>query len=260
MADLLLRHPDFTRPVGHFESPILVESRRYMEYVRRSVIPRGRGLSADELAPMFGRSLQDYYRSKCPAKEASRRYLVHKYPSARGINNFPAMFPDGRLLLLVRDGRDSANSVLSAARFIRRSDPRRVYLLTHVAQRWRESAEAILDFQSKFPGRSLLVRFEALHTDPVMTLRNIGDFLQLEDDANLRCWLEGARDAPVRGSSFLRDTADGTREVAGGTNWRPTPRSASFNPIGRWRSGLSWFESRLFEAVTHEQLRRLGYD
>lgn len=171
------------------------------------------------------------------------RRLVAKSPSVKRLRRFSALFPTAPLLLLVRDGRDVAQSAMSTFGWD----------LDTAARRWAAGVDEIVDFQQE-PGmdreRYRLVRYEDLLADLEGTLRGVFDFLGLEAAAYD---FAAAHALPVRGSSSHR--GQGHSEV----HWDPVAVDPSFHPVQRWRS---WPEGQLarFEWLAAPQLRAMGYE
>ena len=144
-------------------------------------------------------------------------------------------FPDLKVVHLVRDGRDVALSFRSAP-----FGPKHVY---PAAQHWArvvttaEAAGAALG-----AGSFLVVRYEDLVSDPERELRRICALLGEDYDPGMLDY--HARDVPY--PTDARNAANLQRPVLG-------------DACGRWRTGLSLREQRIFEAVAGEQLKRYGY-
>jgi hypothetical protein len=144
-------------------------------------------------------------------------------------------FPDLKVVHLVRDGRDVALS-FQAAPF----GPKHVY---EAAQHWvryltsAEEAGAALG-----EGAFLLVRYEDLVDAPERELRRICGFLGEEYDPAMLNY----HGAHVHYPTDPHNTRNLTRPVLSDTR-------------GRWRSGMTRREQRIFEAVAGKQLERYGY-
>jgi hypothetical protein len=150
--------------------------------------------------------------------------LVTKTPTVKNLALFFRMFPNDKLLVLVRDGR---SVVESAARTFDRP-------YGHAAKEWASSAKIIQDFRRDHPDKEfLLVRYEDLYGNVEKELRRIFEYLHLDPEAYDYA---GAVNLPVRGSSTLRGQPS-KREVAWvaqGIHWDPVAKPANFNPVERW--------------------------
>ena len=166
--------------------------------------------------------------------------IVSKTPTVEGIELIDEVFPNAKVVLIIRDGRDTLESG-------RRSFN---WNLLEGAKLWRKNVERLLSFQQERPGRALIVRFEDLVSDMRGTMTRVLEHCNLD---NSRYGWEQAARAPVRGSSDqVRDTSER------GMDWHPRIRSADFSPIGRWKS-WSARDRQDFEAGAGDALWRLGY-
>src|SRR5262249_23580251 len=124
------------------------------------------------LASFLSVQLDRRKRTSGKATDAGRRLrLVTKTPSVKNLSLFFSLFPNSKLLILVRDGR----SVVESA--VRTFD--RPY--GHAAQEWADSAQIIQEFGKNHPEKQfLLVRYEDLYKNVEKELRRIFEFLQLD--------------------------------------------------------------------------------
>ncbi len=79
------------------------------------------------------------------------------------------LFPDARVICMLRDGRENALSLSSMPWF--RGD------LRAAARAWIENARLMETFVRRDPQRFLIVRYEALAADPAGTVTKVMDFL-----------------------------------------------------------------------------------
>jgi hypothetical protein len=171
------------------------------------------------------------------------RRLVAKTPSVDRLNRFFALFPDARLIVLVRDGRSVVQSCMSTFGWD----------LDRAGRSWARAADEIDRFETDAdvpPDRYLRVRYEDLLDDFDASIAQILSVAGLDPN---RFDLEAARSLPVRGSSSYFGA--GHRSV----HWDPVPKGADFDPRKRWSS---WPERRhqRFAWIAGAQMRRLGYD
>ncbi len=169
----------------------------------------------------------------------SGSHLLTKTPSVEGIEQFFALFPESRLVILVRDGRSVVESGM------RTFD----WPFEQAVRRWRRAARTILEFDGRADeGPYRVVRYEDLFRDTASELKSLLEFLRLDP---LAYDFEAAIDAPVRGSStYGQDDGD--------MDWAPVEKGEDFNPLRRWDS---WPDARLdrFHWIAGEELRALGY-
>lgn len=156
------------------------------------------------------------------------------------------LFPDCRIILLVRDGRDTCESTV-------RSGYARDHL--HSFATWaahvRVMQKAISTFEEQGRSGSVhLIRYEDVVEDPQGSLRRIFDFLGLVVPEG---FVPDIESLPVYGSSVEGRAPDEA------FRWRKIERPAGFNPVGRWKS---WDSEtlRAFDVICGAEMLRLGYD
>ncbi len=202
-----------------------------------------------ELARAFRELFASLTRRVAEAKPGAA-YLSEKTPS----NIFAAdplleLFPDGRFVHVVRDGRD----VLASHRGVRRRFERHgdafwnraSFRRRRVCGRWNRAVE--IHFALLGRGRYHWLRYEDLVRDPEPTLAGLFEFLELD--------LETAALAPEAiDAERLGMPIDGLWTTA------ETARR-SFDPsrIGRWRHSLPLADRLLGSLLMAMNLGRLGY-
>lgn len=147
------------------------------------------------------------------------------------------VFPQARVIHLVRDGRDVAESYLRA--FI---GP------THVAicaERWKRYVNTVGEMQSRLPPAQFLkVRYEDLVREPEATGKVLWRFLQLEDPGVL----DTTKSNAARIYSRLSYLHENSKEAV------------STSHIGRFKHHLSREQVAQFEAIAGEQLQQEAYE
>ncbi|HUB25625.1 MAG TPA: sulfotransferase, partial [Tepidisphaeraceae bacterium] len=119
-------------------------------------------------ASLFLESLQLY------AERRGKQWIGEKTPNHwRHAADLLRLFPQSRLLWMVRDGRDTVASLMKM--------PWRPHsnLAAH-ALSWRHAAERMQACQRQFPDRILQVRFEDLVTDQEAQVRLACDFIGID--------------------------------------------------------------------------------
>ena len=192
-----------------------------------------------------------------------------KDPSVRHIHRFFDVFPRARLIMLVRDGRDNVASSMKAAlarrpsaTFVDKSRNGLNHLLMRdfigAARDWAKSVTQIVRFDEEFKAsplasRYMIVRYEDIFRNPREMGRKLFEFMEVPwDDAIL----EAVENADVVGSSFY---GKGGMEDAQKPNWKATPKSEAFQPIGRWK-GWNPLRKNLFKHIAGPQLIQMGYE
>ncbi len=174
-----------------------------------------------------------------PDLDTDGRRVVTKTPSVDHLRNAFTLFPDGQVIVVVRDGRSVCHSAYTSA-----GDSYEVTM-----QRWARAARTILDVAADVaPERMLVVRYEDAVVDPHGSLRRIFDFA----GADVERYDRGAVDGlPVLGSSEHYGT--------GGRQWQRVERDDSFDPLRRF---ADWAPDQLerFHWVAGAEASALGYD
>lgn len=240
VGDILRQHPDvFDYPNSLWEFPLLrgtggllaARDEFFAAYPKNA-----QRMGRNDLLPLIGSAVVAHLLSYA---EPGRTVLV-KDPSVRYLDFFPALFPFERCLLLLRDGRDVAESTL-------RSFGDRISF-EQVCRRWARAARAMLDYAARQdPERTWLVRYEEVFAAPDEFAREACRRFGLDPE---RFPYDALPSLPLRGSS----------EFATG-NWEYPPsreRPAGFQPIGRWHD-WSAEQHETFERLAGDALRAAGY-
>ena len=201
---------------------------------RRSA--RGQGLVGRGYLDEAGlrRAAAEFFRTAVATRTGTRRYFVEKTPMNTDLLAvIDRIFPDAKLVHLIRDGRDVACSMMAAER------ERRMQLPTTVvqcAERWRKIGK-VIDFGRRHPERYCEVRYEAALADLAGELRRIFAFLGIAlSDGELRAM-----------------QAEAEKVV------HPSAASAADGYVGKWRAAFSSDDVRAFKDTAGELLRELGY-
>jgi hypothetical protein len=201
--------------------------------------PRLGGMS--RLAAHLGEALLRFADPAPEEEGESGDYrMLLRAPTIDGIETAATMFPDARLVVLVRDGPAAVESGRKSFGW-----PYEEAMLE-----WRRSVRRILHFLAGADHcRCRLLRFEDLVADPVGEIARLIDFLGLDP----AIYPFGRVDEiPVFGSSSFG------RAPGEGVHWRPVPRDASFDPLAR---AQSWPRRRFarFTWLAGAEQRGMGY-
>jgi hypothetical protein len=189
-----------------------------------------------DLLQGLGHGLEQFLAPSHPA-----RIVLTKTPSVRNTIDFFDLFPDARLLLIIRDGRSVVASGMKGFG----------WNFEKATRRWVQAARTVIDVQQRFGESSnqhLIFRYEDLNADPKAVLVRIFQFLELS--AHTYDYSE-ALDLPLYGSSFSASTQ---RDV----NWQPQPKPKAFNSQERWAEWPDGLHAR-FNWLGADELRQLGY-
>jgi hypothetical protein len=144
------------------------------------------------------------------------------------------VFPDLRVIHIVRDGRDVAASFADAF-------GEDLYRATFV---WLRAVRAAHAFRDRHPRQYLELRYEELVRQPEETLREAAAFLGLEFHEHM-----------VRHHELDLWLGDMAR-----TPWMKGARTAVHqDSIGRWRTAFTPAQAAELERLLHPTLARLGY-
>ena len=237
----------------------------FLDFQRRYTGPRS-DYAFEGFLPHFGKAWLSYLIDNFSLSPGD---VFLKDPSVRHLDRFFEVFPDAKLIILVRDGRDNVASSMKAGLAMRKhmtliqKSKRR---LNHLAQRdflgaardWSRSVDQILRFDeksrnSKFSSQYLILRYEDIFREPRRYAAEMFEFMQVPFDDAI---LDRIQNAEVVGSSFY--SAAG-QENARKPNWSPTPKTAAFRPVGRWKNWSS-LQKRIFKKIGGRQLVSLGYE
>jgi Sulfotransferase family len=196
-------------------------------------------------------------------------HIFIKWSSVRNIDKFFDVFPESKLILLVRDGRDNVASSVKAAlatrhhkTLVQKARTRLSHLLMRdfraAARDWADAVRKIVRVdeelrKSPAASRYLLLRYEDVFQRPREMGARIFEFMGVRYDEAI---LDAVENADVVGSSFF--SARG-REDANKPNWRATPRTEAFQPLGRWKK-WSAFQKNLFQRIAGKQLFAMSYE
>jgi protein-tyrosine sulfotransferase len=177
-----------------------------------------------------------------PAQQQSTKRLVTKTPSVANLDKFFKLFPNEKLLVIVRDGRAVVESCAVSFGFDREETTRD----------WKKAAARILRFQKDeqlSSGKYLIVKCEDLHAQTESEMRKILQFLELDCESYP---FEKSLDLPVVGSSEFK-------RGRGGVHWLPVRKTGNFNPLAR---AASWerAEHERFNWLAKNELIELGYE
>jgi hypothetical protein len=245
LSEILLVHPSFGLPSILEEDYVLEHSHLLLEYVDKTYI-RWRGLpwikDPGECRKLLLRRLGDGLLGLLTSQIAKDKRLLAKTPAAYNVEKLLDLFPEAKLLLLIRDGRDV---VESAARKWP-TEPHEFWV-----KQWAEGARSVLNFMEG-SGRALkgksweLVRYEELLERPQVVVTSLLRFVGI--DPGRFDWDRMNR-LPIFGSSQYPD------EMGAG---RVVEKASDFKPLGRW-SDWSWSRKRTFKKLAGNEMVRLGY-
>jgi len=240
VRDLLVRHPDCAQGRPEIWEDFFIDESDPLFAYANSLARRWRAWVAGDPTPELMAELGRGLITFLSAGRAGR--IVTKTPSVRNLGRFFRLFPEAKLLVLVRDPR----SVAASAERSFDAD------YEGWARQWARHGRIILDFDQAWRATRgadyAIVHYEDLVVDTEGTLRKIFATLELDPE---RYDFEAAAALPARGSSQLAASGD--------VHWKPVQRDADFDPLRRWRD---WPEAKLRRIawLTAPVAEQLGYD
>jgi hypothetical protein len=146
------------------------------------------------------------------------------------------IWPDARVVVIVRDGRDVALSL--------RRMPFGPNNAWAAAQWWARGIRAGAAAQRTHPGSVRTVRYEDLARDPAEHVRAVCEFLDLRYEPGM---LELER-------------ADRSRIVPDQRSWFPTLFDGiNTSAVGRWEREMPARDQAIFASLARDELAQLGY-
>lgn len=246
IRDLLAQHPDVHADPGrYYEFPLLHAARgmggfadEFLSYFPRNAEIMGRW---DPLALLAGAWMRELQR------EAGSRHILLKCPHVQNLTLAPLIFPDAKIVLCVRDGRDVIDSTQRT--FGRWSPARKTF--AQLSEEWRLGVEAIYavaEAPRQTDADVVVLRYEDVVTDTRSAMRNLLERMGLQSNGYPFTKLDAM---PVRGSSRSKASDD--------TRWQPEAKTADFNPVRRWADWPAPRKAR-FDRIAGPSLRLAGYD
>lgn len=172
----------------------------------------------------------------CKDASSSTRWVEKLAVQWSGIPDFLEMFPNGRVVHIIRDPRDVTTSYK-----LMTFEPGNTYL--DAAFNCRGAMEAMHDLDEKYRSRVMVVRAEDIARTPEVIINQLQQFLELGP--------EQAMFDPDRLHAEGEDWASNTSHGERYTKW-PDARS-------RWPEHLSRVEVLFIELITQPWLSRYGY-
>lgn len=193
--------------------------------------------------PRDGRSGESAYRAALEAP-----YLAYaaqhgkpgwgdKTPYYIGhIDELRRVFPEARIVNLVRDGRDVALSLLRVP-----FGPANVWAAAH---QWRDAVDAGERAAERLGADLLTVRYEDLVAGPETAIPAVCEFLEIGYRPEMLAVEESPPELIAAGqAAWFRELYGGIRA----------------NSVGKWRRQMSRSDIALFESIAGAELERHGY-
>ena len=238
---ILLQTNYFERPNGVNEDYLLHRADILSLYIKETIRHWNKDYEKlnkkdiDAFLSYFGETWYQILQSR----KTTQKKIILKTPRAKNISFLNKMFPESKVIFIIRDGRDLVESAAKTFTYA----PHRKWM-----KHWADGINCIYDYMdnSENKGRFYLVRYEDLYKNPQDVLDNILKFLACEP-----CDIDFENDIPIIGSSTNRG---GREEV----HWLPVKKTADFKPLGRWHK---WGNLRkiVFKLIAGKELIKSGY-
>lgn len=253
LGNLMERHPSLQAPYGA-ELPMEQCLYSYSHFIRNYCYKtvstwkkwvEGGDVVLERHAKMMmkhmGSGLLDYF-STFIEKD---RTLLMKTPDAGNLDNFFHLFPQGKVVILVRDGRDTMES------FSKSWGGSGAF--RQMSKRWSQRVDTILKFQQQadeagYSDQYLFVTYDNLNQNTADELRRVFNFLNIEPA--LYPWDEVDK-VPILGSSAYKSNDEQV-------HWKPVEKTKDFRPSQKW---VKWNgrKKAAFKAAAGENLVKLGF-
>jgi hypothetical protein len=246
VRDLAAMHRDVEADVGRlYEFPLLHAAedaaafgRDFLRYFPRNAEVLEEYDLLAMLAGAWFRTLQE----QSPGKR-----ILLKCPHVHNLTLAQYIFPDAKLILCLRDGRDVVDSTLNT--FSRYSLTRKTF--RQLADEWRLGTEAITTFAEGGENENdntMVARYEDIVANPQHFVAEMLAHTELPPESYP--WHQ-VDQMPVRGSS--RSSA------ANEARWQPQAKPSDFNPVKRWAAWSDAQKTR-FDKLAGRALELAGYE
>lgn len=203
---------------------------------------QGRLLNKRSLLNAIGRGLLSFINEQRVEPIHQDKLIIAKTPTVRNLANFFELFPNNKLIIVVRDGR---NIIASGERSFR-------WDFDKAARDWSYNVHEVMRFIDNNPdhiNNILLLKYEDVYNDTPLTIRKILSFLAL--DVAEFDW-DAAASLGISGSS---ETVDKFGEVS----WQQkVAKTDNFKPLERYKS---WPQSRQlrYSWLAGDAAQKIGY-
>lgn len=172
------------------------------------------------------------------AEQAGKTRWGDKTPAYIGhVDEIAAIWPDARFVVLVRDGRDVALSVMRV--------PFGANNVWAAARSWAHAIRLGREAAARHPDRVITLRYEDLVRNPERHVVTLCTFLELGYDPDMLAIERSDR------SKVVEDQSSWFTEIWGGI---------TTSAAGKWRREMTPRQQAVFESVAGAELAELGYE
>lgn len=239
LNSLLTKHPlcGISRIPGE---DYLLYSSELITYYVSNVISKWNTLASeqpfgDEFLPTIGKGLAEFIT---PEINKGKR-IISRAPLPYGAVNHSKLFPEAKVILIIRNGQDLTESHLRSFN----------YRFEYVVRKWIKGMREIERIRDSSTSEQVyVIKYEELYKNTKAQMNTILDFLDLDKDAYD---FEAAINTEVIGSSDVKIKT-------GNLHWNPVPKYEGFKPLERSASWSKWRHYR-FNYLAGDISRSHGY-
>jgi protein-tyrosine sulfotransferase len=242
LSSLISLHPDvIAHPNCTWEMPILACQEEWIKVQNHFYRLYPRNIENMGLNDIIGVSIASIFRLAAHEMEQKKKLLL-KSPHISSAKWFHDIIPNGKLVLINRDGRDAVISTVNTWPKIAFND---------ACLRWvkgtRELFSTLREDQIK-NNETFYVCFEDIVANPHEVMRELVPLLGINIDVYP---FEKIESLPVSGSSQVSEK-DGT------ITWNPIKKTKNFMPVGKW---VEWDRKKKnrFKKIAGQTLIDAGY-
>jgi hypothetical protein len=220
------------------------EAARLLERIWEHPRVSGWGLPREPPPVPAGLSHADAYRFaveapfRAYASLAGKSRWGDKTPAyLHQVDELLAVWPDARLIVLVRDGRDVALSIMGLP-----FGPNNVWA---AARNWAAGIRRGQEAERRHPDQVLTLRYEDLASEPKREVERACEFLGLAFDEAM----------------LAIEETDAAKLAMGQEGWFTSVWAGiNTSAVGKWRRQMTPAQQAVFAAVASDELRALGYE
>ena len=220
------------------------EAARLLERIWEHPRVRGWGLPREPPPVPAGLSHSGAYRFaveapfRAYASLAGKSRWGDKTPAyLHQVDELFAVWPDARLIVLVRDGRDVALSIMGLP-----FGPNNVWA---AARTWAAGIRRGQEAERRHPDQVLTLRYEDLASEPKREVERACEFLGLAFDEAM----------------LAIEETDAAKLAKGQEGWFTSVWAGiNTSAVGKWRREMTPAQQAVFAAVAGDELRALGYE
>ncbi|MDV7102901.1 sulfotransferase [Vibrio sp. TH_r3] len=252
LENIITLHDQCTDCAPIYEDFLVSESDKLVKYAQ-SVNRRwnsdwekdSKHVTTSSLLKAVGNGLQQFlsasYLQSQTQTVVEHTVLISKTPSVKNIKNFIDLFPDTKLIILIRDGRSLVESGCRSFNWD----------FEKACFDWNYAAKKIKKFQLdniQNNDNIKLVCYENLIKSPDKEVADIFRFLNLPED---NVSVDDIKGLHISGSSEQKKQSKNI-------DWKPVKKSDDFKPLNRF-AHWSKFKARRFEWIAGDSMLSMGY-